>query len=60
MAKKTPDREDQKPSPRAAEETFKREGPVPPAGDTGDTVEDMNEAAREAVLRNIRPDTPDA
>ncbi len=40
-------------------ETFKREGPEPPDRGTGDSVEEMNEIAREALLRNIRPDPSD-
>jgi hypothetical protein len=56
--RRTPDREPVHETPQAAEETFKREGPEPPAGDTGETVEEMNEAARDAVLRNVRPDPP--
>lgn len=51
-----PDRKSEADTPQAAEETFKREGPEPPAGDTGETVDEMNEAAHDAVLRNIRPD----
>jgi hypothetical protein len=40
-------------------ETFKREGPEPADRDTGSTVEEMNEIARDALLRNIRPDPSD-
>lgn len=49
-------------APETADETFKREGPVPAGGSTGETVEDMNQAARDALLRNIRPgkEKPDA
>jgi hypothetical protein len=36
--------------------TFAREGPTPPQNDTGETVEEMNRAAEDALLRNIRPD----
>ena len=59
MSQNTRDRERPPDTPQAADETFKREGPEPPAGDTGRTVEEMNEAARDALLRNIRPDEPD-
>lgn len=41
---------------RRGGETFKREGPVPPANDTGRNVEEMNERARESVIRNVTPD----
>jgi hypothetical protein len=37
-------------------ETFKREGPTPPANSTGNSIEDMNRAAEESLVRNIRPD----
>ena len=36
--------------------TFKREGPQPATNDTGGTVEEMNRAAEDAMLRNVRPD----
>ena len=36
---------------------FKREGPTPGSGDTGGTVEEMNEAARRSIISNIRPVT---
>lgn len=39
----------------SAEEHFKREGPEPPEGDTGDTVEEMNEAAERSIGDNIEP-----
>jgi hypothetical protein len=41
-------------SPEA--ETFKREGPTPPGNSTGESIDDMNRAAEESVVRNIRPD----
>jgi hypothetical protein len=59
MSQNTRDRDRLPQTPETAEETFKREGPEPPAGDTGDTVEEMNDAARDAVLRNIRPERTD-
>jgi hypothetical protein len=37
-------------------ETFKREGPEPPHGATGVTVEERNDAAEDAYLRNVDPD----
>jgi hypothetical protein len=39
-----------------AESTFKREGPNPAGGDSGDTVDEMNEKAAESLVRNLRPD----
>lgn len=36
-------------------EHFKREGPHPAAGDTGDTVEEMNEAAADSLINNVEP-----
>ena len=39
-----------------AHETFKREGPVPATGDSGDSIDEMNDAAAESVERNIAPD----
>jgi hypothetical protein len=43
---------------RAAERggTFKREGPDPGSGDTGTTVEEMNDKAARSVIRNVTPD----
>jgi hypothetical protein len=38
-----------------AEEKFKREGPEPAKGDTGDTVEEMNEAAADSLVQNVEP-----
>jgi len=35
---------------------FKREGPTSADADTGDTVEEMNRAAEDALLKNVRPD----
>jgi hypothetical protein len=37
-------------------ETFKREGPTPPGNSTGNSIDDMNRAAEESLVRNIRPD----
>jgi hypothetical protein len=37
-------------------ETFKREGPTPAANDSGGTVDEMNRAAEESVIRNVTPD----
>jgi hypothetical protein len=37
-----------------AEEKFKREGPEPAKGDTGNTVEEMNEAA-DSLVQNVEP-----
>jgi hypothetical protein len=36
--------------------TFKREGPEPSRNDSGETVEEMNRAAEDALLRNVTPD----
>ena len=41
---------------RSGGERFKREGPEPAPGDTGRTVEEMNEKAGDSVIRNITPD----
>lgn len=43
-------------TPGDSGETFKREGPEPGTGDTGRTVEEMNEKARDSVIRNVTPD----
>ena len=51
-----PNQQHEAPRERGTAETFKREGPAPAAGDTGDTVEEMNKKAEESVIRNIRPD----
>ena len=42
--------------PQADETTFKREGPVPAGRDTGDSVDDMNRAAEQSIVRNVEPD----
>lgn len=39
----------------SAEEKFKREGPEPAKGDTGDTVEEMNKAAEDSLIQNVEP-----
>ena len=39
-----------------AEETFKREGPDPAKGDSGESIDEMNDAAEESVEQNIAPD----
>ena len=39
-----------------AQETFKREGPEPAKGDSGRSIDEMNDAAGDAVERNIAPD----
>ena len=36
--------------------TFKREGPTPATEDTGRTVEEMNRAAEDSLIRNTTPD----
>ena len=38
------------------DETFKKEGPTPAQGDTGRSVDEMNDRAEESVRRNIAPD----
>ena len=35
---------------------FKREGPNPPGQPTGQSVDDMNNAAYKSVINNIEPD----
>ena len=35
---------------------FKREGPTPATEDTGRTVDEMNRAAEESLIRNTTPD----
>ena len=48
--------EDDDPNQSSDGPTFAREGPTPPQNDTGKSVDDMNRAAADALLRNIRPD----
>ncbi len=39
-----------------APEHFRREGPEPAQGDTGRTIDEMNEAAEASVINNVTPD----
>jgi hypothetical protein len=47
--------EDERTRP-SEEATFAREGPNPPRNDSGQSVEEMNRKAEDALLRNVRPD----
>jgi hypothetical protein len=44
------------PAQSSEQPTFAREGPTPPQNDTGKTVDEMNRAAEDALLRNVTPD----
>ena len=35
---------------------FKREGPNPPGRKTGHSIDEMNRAAEESLIRNVTPD----
>jgi len=56
MAKQQPDHGHDEDKQSSNERTFAREGPAPPQNETGDSVDEMNRAADDAMLRNVRPD----
>lgn len=56
---RNPDPRQQHEAPHGQErgqERFRREGPEPAKGDTGRTVDEMNEAAEASVVNNVTPD----
>jgi hypothetical protein len=56
MVKQQPADSDNEPKQSSEESTFAREGPTPPRNDSGRTVDEMNRAAEDALLRNVTPD----
>jgi hypothetical protein len=56
MTTSEPDDQKEERIPSGTGTAFAREGPQPPEQDTGDSVAAMNKAAKEALIRNIRPD----
>jgi hypothetical protein len=60
----TPDRDNEDGRPHEPERggpideegTFKREGPEPPATDTGEDIDEMNNKAEKSLVSNVRPD----
>jgi hypothetical protein len=52
-------REDENPQAPAHDDagaTFKREGPTPATRDSGGSVDEMNRAAEDSIVRNVTPD----